>query len=384
MALTLWRKTDPAPSYGDNPDEFTIKVHHGGFFVGFGHLRSFVNGKVSCFDHCEVDTWSTLWLDDMVENLGYPKTPNLKYYWLLPRKKIAGGLRVIVGDADTNAMCSVVDRIKNLVVYLDHDDTVISGSWDDVIVNPIAELPEVPSPVKNNDREKLPEFYRNLSPCQSTHADEEEDNISDQDSEDSNFFDSDNEVDDGDDDLFVDYVDEDVMDEGIFGSKNTARAKKAKGSRLKGVEHLLIAELLSDDDYEELLLSSDDRDAQVWVLKKYTANWLVDKYLESFRANDKMSIFNFTKTVQKDWNLTPSRTKPLICLDGCYIETKVGGQILTVVGIDPNDCIYPIVLATVEVESKDTWKWFLETLKQDLGIVNTYPWTVMTNNQMDT
>jgi len=33
------------------------------------------------------------------------------------------------------------------------------------------------------------------------------------------------------------------------------------------------------------------------------------------------------------------------------------------------------------VESKSTWKWFLETLKQDLGIQNTYLWTIMTNKQ---
>jgi hypothetical protein len=353
------------------------------------------------------------------------------------------------------------------------------------------------------------------------------------------FFDSDNEVDDGGDDLFIDHVDEDVMDEEIFGSRNTIRAKKARGSRLKGQELSLTLELSSDDDKEGLLLPSDDKDAQVnikfstfrqedlsnpvfkvgmvfesmvklraaiteyslknrveiklprnentrirahcaegcpwnlyasydsrvkaitvktyvgrhncqkeWLLKKCTANWLADKYLESFRANDKMSISNFAKTVQKDWNLTPSRTKlararrlamrkiygdesqqynqlwdyayelrrsnpgssfflkllnghfstcymsldackrgylsgcrPLICLDGYHIKTKFGGQILTVVGIDPNDCIYPIALVAVEVESKVTWKWLLETLKQYLDIVNTSPWTIMTDKQ---
>uniref|UniRef100_K3YET2 SWIM-type domain-containing protein n=1 Tax=Setaria italica TaxID=4555 RepID=K3YET2_SETIT len=321
-----------------------------------------------------------------------------------------------------------VDRIKNLVVCLDHDDTIISGPWDDVTVNLIAELPKVLSPVKvqhieKNDREKLPEFYKKSN-------------------EDSDFFDSDNEV-DGDDDLFVDHVD--VMDEGIFRSKNTTRAKKAKGSRMKGEEHSLTAELSSNDYYEELLLPSDDIDAQVniksstfrpkdlsspvfkvgmvfeslvklrtaiteyslkkrveiklprnenkrirahcaegcpWNLytsydsrmkaitvKTYAGRHNADKYLESFRANYNMSISNFAKTVQKDWNLTPSKTKlakvrrlamrkiygdekdfcsgyrPLICLDGCHIKTKFGGQILTIVCIDPNDCIYPIALA---------------------------------------
>jgi hypothetical protein len=68
-------------------------------------------------------------------------------------------------------------------------------------------------------------------------------------------------------------------------------------------------------------------------------------------------------------------------LDGCHIKTKYGSIILTTVGIDPNDCIFPIDWAIVEVESLLTWKWFLQTLKQDLQIENTSPWTIMTNKQ---
>jgi len=73
--------------------------------------------------------------------------------------------------------------------------------------------------------------------------------------------------------------------------------------------------------------------------------------------------------------------RPLICLDGCHIKTKFGGQLLTAVGMDPNDCIYPVAFAVVEVESFVTWKWFLESLKADLQIDNTFPWTIMTDKQ---
>ncbi|KAM0847811.1 hypothetical protein ACQ4PT_054781 [Festuca glaucescens] len=73
--------------------------------------------------------------------------------------------------------------------------------------------------------------------------------------------------------------------------------------------------------------------------------------------------------------------RPIICLDGTHIKTKFGGQLLTAVGIDPNDCIYPIAMAIVEVECYSSWLWFLSTFKNDLNIVNTSPFTIMSDKQ---
>ena len=63
--------------------------------------------------------------------------------------------------------------------------------------------------------------------------------------------------------------------------------------------------------------------------------------------------------------------RPIIFIDGCHIKTRYKGQLLVAVGIDPNNCIYPIAIGVVEVEDKPNWCWFLERLKNDLGIVNT-------------
>ncbi|GKU98651.1 hypothetical protein SLEP1_g11625 [Rubroshorea leprosula] len=49
--------------------------------------------------------------------------------------------------------------------------------------------------------------------------------------------------------------------------------------------------------------------------------------------------------------------RPIMCLDGCWLKGRYGGQLLTAIGIDANDCIYPIAWATVGTECKETWTW---------------------------
>uniref|UniRef100_A0ACD5WYC4 Uncharacterized protein n=1 Tax=Avena sativa TaxID=4498 RepID=A0ACD5WYC4_AVESA len=73
--------------------------------------------------------------------------------------------------------------------------------------------------------------------------------------------------------------------------------------------------------------------------------------------------------------------RPLICIDGCHIKTRYKGCLLIAVGIDPNDCIYPVAFGLVEAEYTSSWEWFLTNLKDDLNITNTSPWTIMSDKQ---
>lgn len=73
--------------------------------------------------------------------------------------------------------------------------------------------------------------------------------------------------------------------------------------------------------------------------------------------------------------------RSFIPLDGCFFKGYYGGQLLVTVGIDTNDCIYPIAYATVESENFESWAWFLELLKEDLGINNSHHWTFMSDKQ---
>ncbi|GKF28357.1 hypothetical protein Tco_0094699, partial [Tanacetum coccineum] len=61
-----------------------------------------------------------------------------------------------------------------------------------------------------------------------------------------------------------------------------------------------------------------------------------------------------------------SRGRDFLGLDGCFLSGPYPGQILTAV----NNGIYPLAYAVVESESKDSWKWFLDCLGDDLELFN--------------
>ncbi|KAL4287839.1 hypothetical protein AHAS_Ahas19G0226300 [Arachis hypogaea] len=48
--------------------------------------------------------------------------------------------------------------------------------------------------------------------------------------------------------------------------------------------------------------------------------------------------------------------RPLIELDGAFLKTRFGGQILSAVAQDANNHIYPIAWAIVDVENKENWR----------------------------
>ncbi|KAK8695064.1 hypothetical protein V6N13_072606 [Hibiscus sabdariffa] len=60
--------------------------------------------------------------------------------------------------------------------------------------------------------------------------------------------------------------------------------------------------------------------------------------------------------------------RPVVGLDGCFLKGSFKGEILSAVGRDCNNQIFPIAWAVVEVENRETWAWFLNNLQHDLGL----------------
>ena len=73
--------------------------------------------------------------------------------------------------------------------------------------------------------------------------------------------------------------------------------------------------------------------------------------------------------------------RPILGFDGCHIKGHHTGQLLTAIGIDANNSIFPVAYAVVESECKVSWTWFFSFLKDDLGIVNGHHWTFISDKQ---
>ncbi|GJV60433.1 mutator type transposase [Tanacetum coccineum] len=58
--------------------------------------------------------------------------------------------------------------------------------------------------------------------------------------------------------------------------------------------------------------------------------------------------------------------RDLLGLDGAFMKGPYPGQLLTTVGLDGNNGIYPLAYAIVEKETTCSWIWFLECLGDDL------------------
>ena len=73
--------------------------------------------------------------------------------------------------------------------------------------------------------------------------------------------------------------------------------------------------------------------------------------------------------------------RPFIGLDGCFLKSAFGGNLLSAVGLDGNNHIYVIAYAVVDIENKDNWKWFLTLLHEDLGDYIQNGWNFMSDMQ---
>ncbi|KAF5760233.1 putative transposase, mutator type, transposase, MuDR, plant, MULE transposase [Helianthus annuus] len=73
--------------------------------------------------------------------------------------------------------------------------------------------------------------------------------------------------------------------------------------------------------------------------------------------------------------------RELLGLDGAFMKGPYPGQMLTAVGLDPNNGIYPLAYGIVEAENKGSWIWFLQCIKDDLDLPDHANFTFIPDRQ---
>lgn len=58
----------------------------------------------------------------------------------------------------------------------------------------------------------------------------------------------------------------------------------------------------------------------------------------------------------------------IICVDAAFLKTFLGGQILSAVGRDPNEQMFPLAWAVVEGENNSSWEWFFSHIQACLQL----------------
>ncbi|KAL5797667.1 hypothetical protein ACOSQ2_002487 [Xanthoceras sorbifolium] len=59
--------------------------------------------------------------------------------------------------------------------------------------------------------------------------------------------------------------------------------------------------------------------------------------------------------------------RPFICLDSCHLKGKYPGILLAANAIDANFGVFPLAVAIVDTECKESWVWFMRNLYEHIG-----------------
>ncbi|XP_071731309.1 uncharacterized protein [Rutidosis leptorrhynchoides] len=71
--------------------------------------------------------------------------------------------------------------------------------------------------------------------------------------------------------------------------------------------------------------------------------------------------------------------RKVIALDGCFLKKPNQGELLTAIGRDGNNHIFPVAWAIVIVENKVNWSWYIELLAADLEVEGGVGLTLMSD-----
>ncbi|KAM0879721.1 hypothetical protein ACQ4PT_034058 [Festuca glaucescens] len=211
-----------------SPDRFSVEIFHNGFFSRFYEDLLYIDGSQDFFDNCNVDTWSILWIHHFLSKLGVQMDEKMQVFWCKAGKDFSEGLVYIENDADIVSMIEVARVHKTLSLFVDHTNFVKSLR-SDVLTNgrteeDVVELEQNASGrAVDNDHNASGRGVENermdidmadmAATCENKRRGKQSFDEAVDEETDSDFYDSDFDAEDGDDDIFLATVDRSVNDD---------------------------------------------------------------------------------------------------------------------------------------------------------------------------
>ncbi|KAF9606841.1 hypothetical protein IFM89_029298 [Coptis chinensis] len=154
----------------------------------------------------------------------------------------------------------------------------------------------------------------------------------------------------------------------------TTQCLRAKRKVLGGVDKGLELHYAKVSDYaHEIFRSNSGSTVKIEVDRPNPVQMEVDTPLPVCYFQRMYVCFH---SLKKGWL---EGCRPVLGLDDCFLKGFVKGELLTTVGRDGNNQMFPIAWAQVESENKDSWCWFLDRLLNDFNILDGQGWTAITD-----
>ncbi|XP_069152833.1 uncharacterized protein [Solanum lycopersicum] len=138
-------------------------------------------------------------------------------------------------------------------------------------------------------------------------------------------------------------------------------------SKMKRVKRLVLEKLDGSyvDDFNKLegyAQELRDNNPGTDVIINISKEALLEHGLRKF-----LRMYIFIQALKSGWR---AALRPLIGLDDTFLRGKFKGILLVAVGQDSMKHFYPLAWAVVDRETIRTWKWFIELLRNSLGLAD--------------